>query len=504
MQRFDLCIIGAGPAGFAAASRAWDLGKRVALIERGRVGGRGLTDGALSSKTLWHLSNDYARARRTDRGYRATDVTVSFEDVSAALREAIGERGADLERQLAHLAAPSAQGGSVTRIEGSARFTSPSAVEVTGADGAALAVEADHFLVATGSVPRVPPGVAVDGALVVTSDHIEHLPRFPESMVIVGAGVIGCEYATIFANFGRTRVSLIDRQPRILPFEDEDVAEAVSRNFERMGIHIHRESSLQSLEARDGHVRYVVCDREGKHCEPIDVERALVSIGRVPNTRGLGLEAAGVALDKNGGVVVTDTQSSAPHVYAAGDVTADTALVNVAELEGRHAVERMFGAPTHRIPYEALSAIYFLAPEVAAVGINEQEARRRGLAYRVGVLGNRLIPRTIAMRATDGFLKLLVSRDEPARILGMRAVGPQAATTIQGIAFLIEKGGTLDDIDACVHPHPAITEGVQECARAILGRSVFKPAAFGPELLRVDAWAPGDASPMPLGGAHRR
>ncbi|MFO0604232.1 MAG: NAD(P)/FAD-dependent oxidoreductase [Polyangiales bacterium] len=492
MQRYDLCILGAGPAGFAAASRAWDLGKRVALIERGRVGGRGLADGALSSKTLWHLSNDYARARRTDRGFRATDVAVSYEDVMAAVREAVGEREADLERQLAHLAVPSARGGSVTRITGRGRFLSPQAVEVSGPDGDVGIVEADHFLIATGSSPRVPAGVAVDGERVVTSDHIERLPRFPESLVIVGAGVVGCEYATVFANFGHTRVSLIDRQPRILPFEDADVAEAVSQNFERIGIRIHRESSLRSLEARGGGVRYVVCDREGRDCEPIDVERALVSIGRAPNTAGLGLDAAGVALDKGGGVVVTDAQTSAAHVYAAGDVTSDTALVNVAELEGRHAVERMFGAPTRRIPYEALSAIYFLAPEVAAVGINEQEARRRGVAYRVAVLHNRLIPRTIAMRATDGFLKLLVSRDEPARILGMRVIGPQAATTIQGVAFLIEKGGTLDDIDACVHPHPAITEGVQECARAILGRSVLKPAAFGPGLLRVDEWAPGE------------
>jgi hypothetical protein len=332
--------------------------------------------------------------------------------------------------------------------------------------------------------------LSVDGTHVVTSDHIERLPRFPESLVIVGAGVVGCEYATIFANFGKTKVNIIDRQPRILPFEDDDVAEAVSRNFERIGITIHRESTLQSLQVQDGHVRYVLCDRDGSRCEPIDVERALISIGRVPNSQGLGLEAAGVLLDKSGGIIVKDTQSSVPHIHAAGDVTADVALVNVAELEGRHAVEAMFSAPTHKIRYDALSAIFFLSPEVAAVGLNEQQARKRGIAYRVGVLGNRLVPRTIAMRATDGFVKLLVSRDSPAKILGMRVVGPQAATAIQGIAFLIEKGGTLDDIDACVHPHPAVTEGVQECARAILGRSVLKPGAFVPSLLRVDEWAP--------------
>lgn len=489
-ERFDLCVIGAGPAGFAAASRAWDLGKRVALIERDRVGGRGLADGALSSKTLWHLSNDFARAKRNDRGYVAERIEVSYERVIAALREAIEERESDLERQLAHLQAPSAHGGQVQRIRGTARFIEPHAIEVRSSDGAIARVEAAHFLIATGSVPRTPPNVSVDGARVVTSDHIEHLPQFPESMVIVGAGVVGCEYATIFANFGKTQVNIIDRQPRILPFEDDDVAEAVSRNFERMGIRIHRESSLQSLEVRGERVRYVVCDREGNHCEPIDVERALVSIGRVPNTRSLGLEAIGVAMDKGGGIVVNDTQSSVAHIHAAGDVTADVALVNVAELEGRHAVEAMFATPTHKVRYDALSAIYFLAPEVATVGINEQQARKQGVPYRVCVLRNRLVPRTIAMRATEGFIKLLVSRDSPAKILGMRVIGPQAATTIQGIAFLIEKGGTLEDIDTCVHPHPAVTEGVQECARALLGRSVLKPSAFGPDLLRVDEWSP--------------
>ncbi|MDP3278678.1 MAG: NAD(P)/FAD-dependent oxidoreductase [Deltaproteobacteria bacterium] len=490
MQRFDLCVIGGGPAGLAAVSRAWDLGKRAVLIERDTLGGRGLSNGALSSKTLWHLSNDFARARRTDRGYRASQVTATYDDVIAVVREALAERLSDLEQQLAFLGRPTETGASVTKISGTARFLTPHSVEVKRSDGTLATIDADFFLVATGSVPRVPQGVVIDGARVVTSDHIEQVAHFPKSMVIVGAGVVGCEYATIFANFGQTQVNIIDRQPRILPFEDEDVADAVSRNFERMGIRIHRESSLQSLAVVDDHVRYVVCDRAGRECEPIDVEHALVSIGRVPNTRALGLEAIGVQLDKNGAMVVDVTQSSVPHIHGAGDVTADVALVNVAELEARHAVERMFAAPTHAIRYDALSAIYFLAPEVAAIGLNEQEARKRKIPYRVSVVGNRLVPRTVAMRATDGFVKILVSCDSPAKILGMRVVGPQAATTIQGIAFLIEKGGTLDDIDACVHPHPAVTEGVQECARALLGRSVLKPAAFGPALLRVDAWAP--------------
>jgi dihydrolipoamide dehydrogenase len=209
-----------------------------------------------------------------------------------------------------------------------------------------------------------------------------------------------------------------------------------------------------------------------------------VSIGRIPNTQDIGLESVGVKLDKNGSIQVKDTQSSVPHIWAAGDVTMDIALVNIAELEGRYAVEKMFGLEPRPLHYEALSAIMFLRPEVASVGLNETRAKQLGIPYRVGVVGNRLVSRNVAMRSTRGFVKLLAAKDED-KILGLRVVGPQASSTIQGIAFLIHMGATLADIDHCVHPHPAIPEGVQECARMLLGRSVLKPDVFGPEgLLR--------------------
>jgi dihydrolipoamide dehydrogenase len=481
---YDLCILGAGPAGYAAAMRAHDLGKRVALVERDRVGGAGIHAGALSSKTMWHLSNDFALASRTDRGFRATGLTLSYEAVIDAIRSAVTQRRELLTRQLDRLGAPGPQGGVVDFFRGTAGFVSPRQVEVTAPGAEPRAIEAEHFLIATGSAPRQPEGIAIDGEHIVTSDHIEQLADFPGSMVIVGAGVIGCEYATMFANFGRTKIHIIDRQPRILPFEDADVAEVIAGNFEQMGVTIHRAAQLQSLRVVDGKVEYVLRDPGGER-PPIRVDKALISVGRVPRTAGLGLDRAGVALDRNGGVLVEQTRSAtAPHIYAAGDATMDIALANVAELEGRHAVERMFGLDTSPIRYEALSAIMFLSPEVASVGLNEQQAREKKIPYRVGVVGNALINRNIAMRATRGFIKLLASRDEPGRVLGMRVVGPEASSTIQGIAFLIDQGATLADIDHCVHPHPAITEGVQECARLLLGRSIHKTEVFGPELLR--------------------
>lgn len=481
---WDLCVLGAGPAGYAAAMRAHDLGKRVVIVERGQVGGAGIHAGALSSKTMWHLANDYACAARSDRGYRAVgNLEVSYKEVIASVHAAVAERRSLLERQLAHLATPRENGAIVTLVRGTARFKSPHEVEVTRLDGGVETITAHNFLVATGSRPRVPDNIPVDGVHVVTSDQIEAFPSFPESMVIVGAGVVGCEYATIFASYGKTKISIIDRQPRILPFEDEDVAEEVASSFEGMGVVIHRASKLESLKVVDGKVEYAITNAEGK-LETIRVERALVSVGRVANTAELGLAAAGVEVDKGGNVVVKDTRSSVPHIYAAGDTTLDIALVNVAELEGRYAVEAMFGIDPKPIRYEALSAIMFLKPEVASVGLNELKAREQKIPYRVGVVHNQLISRNIAMRETHGFIKVLAAPDT-RKILGLRVVGPEASSTIQGIAFLIDQEATLDDIDHCVHPHPAITEGVQECARMLLGRSVMKVDVFGAEgLLR--------------------
>ncbi len=481
MEPFDLCILGAGPAGYAAAMRAHDLGKRVALVEKGRVGGVGIHAGALSSKTMWHLSNDYARAARTDRGYRAAGLEISYRAVMEQVHAAVGERRSLLLRQLDRLREPGANGGSVTLVEGKARLVTPTAAEITTTAGEVERVVAENFLVATGSVPRIPEGIEVDGDRILTSDHIENLPEFPASMVIVGAGVIGCEYATIFANFGRTKIYLIDRQPRILPFEDEDVAEVVATSFERLGVTIHRSSRLESMRRVGDHVEYVITNAHGER-ERIQVERALVSVGRAPNLAGLGLEDVGVAVEK-GSVTVEQTRSVVPNIYAAGDATMDIALVNVAELEARHAVETMFGLSPHPIRYEALSAIMFLRPEVASVGLNEMQAKKQRVPYRVGRVENRLINRYIAMRETEGFIKLLVTREPPHKILGLRVVGSEASSTIQGIAFLIDLSANASDVEHCVHPHPAITEGVQECARVILGRSILKADVFGPDEL---------------------
>jgi dihydrolipoamide dehydrogenase len=465
-------VIGGGPAGVAAAMRAVDLCKRVVLVDGGPLGGAGIFDGALSSKTFWHLAMDFARAARSDRGYDGASITADWQALRAEVRAACSDAQKLVARQLAALAAPAPGRGCIEHVSGRATFVSRDAIQLDGG----RVISADRFVVAVGSKPRVPPNVAVDGKRLVTSDHIEHVSDLPRRLAIVGAGVVGCEYATVFGLLGQTQVELFDRQARILPFEDEDVSAVVATRFPQIGVHVHRKARIERVETVGDEAEVTWIDEAGA-TQTKRYDRVLVATGRIPATAGLGLHHPGVDVDaKSAGIIVDDTRTSASHVWAAGDISPDVMLANVAELEARHAVEDMYGLDPPVMVREAQSAIFFLSPEVASVGLNEQMAREKGIRYRAAIVSNALNRRNIAMRATGGFVKLLVRRDE--RLLGLRVVGPQAGTCIQGVALLIGQGGALDAVDRCVHPHPAVTEGVLEAARLLLGRSLFRPDAM--------------------------
>lgn len=483
MADFDVCVIGGGPAGYAACMRLWDFGRNVALVERGRVGGAGVFNGALSSKTLWELSRDYRKVGRRDRGYTVEGLEVSFSAVAAVVEEATHAKSEQMRRQLTDLSTPRSDcAGAITVLEGNARFLDANTVRVEGHQpGSSRTITAEHFVIATGSRPRELPDVAVDGHRIITSDHIGALDRFPRSLVVLGAGVVGCEFATIFANFGQTKVYVIDRADRILPFEDEDVARVCSRNLEAQGVTIHHACKLVAMRAFGDEVEYTLEHRGGGR-ETIRVEKALVAVGRVPDTRGLDLAAAGIETGEGGHVKVQGTRTTAPHIHAVGDVTLDVALVSIGELEGRHAAELVCGAEPPALCYENLSTIMFLDPEVAAIGLNEQQAQKARIPYRVAVYGYALVNRAIAMRATDGFVKILVSDDDDMRILGMRALGVHASTTLEAVSFMMHHGRSVRELAELLHPHPAVTEGLQDCVRMLLGRSIYKPSVFRSEL----------------------
>jgi dihydrolipoamide dehydrogenase len=211
--------------------------------------------------------------------------------------------------------------------------------------------------------------------------------------------------------------------------------------------------------------------------EVFNVAKALVAVGRIPNYEELWEDNVGISISKRG-IEDNDTQTNVSNIYAVGDITADISLVNVGELEGRYAVEKMFGKPDRKLVYENISTIMFLNPEVAGVGINEIQAREKGIDYKVVTLDYSCIPRAIAKRNTQGFIKLLVTNDDQMKILGLKIVGNHASSAIQAVAVLISMNKGIEELAECVHPHPSITEGIQECVRMLLGKSLFKPEAL--------------------------
>jgi dihydrolipoamide dehydrogenase len=475
MDKFDLVVIGGGPAGYAGAMRAIDFGKRVLLIEKDKIGGAGLFNGALWSKTMWEYCNRIYHLRE-----EGVEVKPSMYELNKIANEAVFERKFQMtchmkllqkeaEKQLFHYE------------KGTGSFIDNHTIRIHKADGNERIVTTENVLIATGSRPRYLPHIPIDEKIIVTSNGIHNFERLPESLVILGAGVIGCEFATIFSNLGKTKVFLIDKASRILPFEDEDVANTVARNFEKNGVVIHRGASLVSMETVEGRVRYVLQYNDG-HTEEHFVEKALVSVGRVPNVEELNYQAAGLSLNEKGFLNDFDTRTEVSNIYLAGDISSTIALVNVGEREARHAVVLMYGRKIEPLTYANISTIMFLNPEVASVGISEQDAMKRNIPIKVARIDYSCIARAIAMRKTNGFFKIIVSNDEEMRLLGMRAVGEHASSAIQAVALLIYMNKGIDELAHMLHPHPSIIEGIQECVRMLLGKSIYKSSVFKDKL----------------------
>lgn len=478
MDNYDLCVIGGGPAGYAAAMRAIDFGKKVLLIEKEKLGGAGIYDGALASKAMWELSTKFKIVRdeiRVDK-----QLNINFEKVKQVVNEAIFDRKFQLS---CHLRIIHSETNLITYEKGEGSFISPHEIRIKKESGDEQIIYAENIVLATGSRPRKLDDIPVDEKIIMTSDGILHMDEFPKSLVILGAGVIGCEFATMFSNFGKTKVYLIDKADRILPFEDKDVADMVAKNLQKNGVVIHGNSQLIRMEIVDGQVEYELENKDGSR-EVIRVEKALLSVGRMPNIEALHIENAGVKMSKRGvHIGDVDTRTNVPHIYAVGDVSGRIALVNVGEREARHAVVKMFADfPVKPIRYENISTIMFLNPEVAAVGINELQALEMNIPVRVAKIDYSMIARAIAMRQTNGFFKIIVSDDSEMKILGMRAVGEHASSAIQSVALLIYMNKGIDELAHMIHPHPSIVEGIQECVRMLIGKSIYKSSVFQDKL----------------------
>ncbi len=488
-QHYDLCVIGGGPGGFAAAMRALDLGKHVCIVEGSEIGGAGVMWGALASKTMWELAKDFSIAAETLRGYRASGLRMDYQAMRDSVLQAVREKQYQMLSQIESFSPRRWPGpGSLTLKKGWAAFVSDHVAAIEYPDGQQEEIQADYFVIATGSRPRAFPGIVTDGERVVDSDTILNLKSFPKRLVIVGAGVIGCEYATIFSNFGQTQVYLVDYAERIIPYEDDDVSDFISSNLVKNGVRILHSAILRDIRHFDDYLQ-VILDYDDGHSEILEVDAALISIGRKANFDCLKLENAGIALDPDGYLATTENCQVKEHIYAAGDVTHRPALVNLAEMEGRFAVKHMYETNRWPLNYRNMSTVMFFKPAVAAVGLNEKACQKQKRPYRVAYYANALLSRAIAMRSTEGFLKIIVSDDNEQKVVGMRAAGPQASNTIMSIAFLMDQDKGIRDALKSVHPHPTMSEGIQDCLRVLLNKSVYKPHAF-PNHIKIRRWHP--------------
>jgi len=486
---FDLCVIGCGPAGFAAAMRAIDVGKHVCIIEGGEIGGTGVKWGALASKTMWELAKDFHIAGKVDRGYRCSSLRVNFHKVYETVMEAVKERQYQMRSQIETFSPRLWNGpGSLTYKTGWGRFVDDQTIAIDYEDGREEQIKTRFTLIASGSRPRTLPNIEVDQKRIITSDGILGLKTFPRRMAIIGAGVTGCEYATIFANFGQTKVYLVDHMDTVIPWEDEDVSRFVSNSLKQRGVEIFQRAKVRAIEQKDDHLE-VILDFADGHSKVVEVDVALVSVGRKANIEKLDLHQVGIVPTASGVLETGNCCQVKSNIYAAGDITPHPAMVNIAELEGRYAVKHMFGCVRWPLRYENLPTVMFFSPAVTAVGLNEKRCRALKIPFRVGYCSNALLPRAIAMRDSCGFVKIIVQDDSSGKILGMRAAGPQVSSMVMSLTHIMDQGKGIEDVLKSVYPHPTISEGTQECLRLLLGKSMFKPEAF-PDLMQIRSWRP--------------
>jgi dihydrolipoamide dehydrogenase len=299
---------------------------------------------------------------------------------------------------------------------------------------------------------------------------------------------VGCEYATIFSNYRQTKVFLIDRAERILPYEDPDVSEFVDANLTKKGVDVLHSAQLVSIDELPDRLNVGLSFADG-HTETYEVDVLLLSVGRTPLSADLGLENAGIDTNERGIVLTDEFCCAGGTVYAAGDVSNYPNLVSIADLEGRQAVRHMFGLEPLPFNYDTMATVMFFSPPVAAVGLNEQQCQKENLPYHVGTYSFALLNRAIAMRAPHGFVKIIVSDDDDRRILGMRAAGPQVSTMIMAVAVLIDQAKAFTDLAGSIYPHPTMAEAIQECLRLLRGDSTYKPEVF-PDCLKIRRWCP--------------
>ncbi len=463
MADFDVAVLGAGPGGYVAAIRAAQLGLRVALVEKeAALGGTCLRVGCIPSKALLESSALFAKAQDglAEHGLVFKEVTL---DLPAMMR-----RKEAVVSQLTDGVAGLMKKNKVTVFQGAARLVSGNRV-VIESDGDTKEIASRTIILATGSEPTPLPGLAFDGSRIVSSTEALSFESVPEHLVVVGAGAVGLEMGAVWQRLG-AQVTVIELLPRIVPFADKMVATTLQRALKAQGLSFMLGAKVTSAEVSGEKVAVRVEDAKEKS-ETLRCDRVLVAVGRRPYAEGLGLSEAGVAVDETGRVGVNEhLQTNVDHIYAIGDLVAGPMLAHKAEEEGMAAAEHIAGLPGH-VNYDVIPSIVYTEPELAQVGLTEEQVKEKGLAYNTGRFYFRANGRALAAGESEGLVKIIAAK-ETDRLLGVHVLGHGASELIAEAVVAMEFGASSEDLARIVHAHPTRSEAVRESALAVDNRAI--------------------------------
>ncbi len=462
MAKFDIAVLGGGPGGYVAAIRAAQLGKKVAIIDKDRLGGICLNWGCIPTKALLKNAEIFHYIKNADQyGIHIPKYTVDF-GATINRSRAVADQ---LSKGIAFLM----KKNNITHIEGNGILTSATTIAVTKGKKKE-SVTAEKIILATGGRPRSFPGMELDGERIIAYKEAMILEKIPKKMIIIGSGAIGVEFAYFYNEYG-TEIHLVEMLPRIVPVEDEAVAKELARNFKKAGIKIYTETKVSKISALKTKVK-VHLERKGKK-ETLAGDIALVAVGVTGNIEHIGLEDVGVATDKGAIIINEFNQTSVPNIYAIGDVTGPPWLAHVASAQGHVAAEHAAGQDTTPVNYSNIPGCTYCQPQVASIGLTEAAAKEKGHDVKIGKFDFKGSGKAMATGATSGFVKLVFD-SKYGELLGAHIIGSEATEMIAELGMAKALECTWHELGATVHAHPTLSEAVMEAALDAMGLGVHQ------------------------------
>ncbi|MEW6736656.1 MAG: dihydrolipoyl dehydrogenase [Acidobacteriota bacterium] len=459
---YDVVIIGSGPGGYVAAIRAAQLGLRTAVVEKDKgFGGTCLHRGCIPTKALLENADLYEQMQNArEFGITVEGLKLDFETVQ--------KRKIKIVRKLAKGVEFLLNKNKVDTYGGFGRLIAPGEVEVEASQGNRVKLETKNIIIATGSVPKSLPNLDIDGKRIISSDHVLELTSIPKSMIILGAGAVGVEFASIYARFG-SQITLVEMLPQLLPLEDEELGTELQKTFKRQGIKALVGTAFQSATVKDDSVEVTVKNIASGETSQHKAELLLVAVGRRPLLENLGLEKTKVQVER-GYITVDKYQRTAePNIYAIGDVIPTPLLAHVASAEGIVAVEHIAGNKELRpVNYSRIPSCTYCDPEVASVGLTERQAREHGYQLKIGKFPFTANSKAGILGRNEGFIKI-VSDSKYDEILGVHAIGPRVTEMIAEACIALQGEFTSEELARTMHAHPTLSEGIVEAAHAVYG-----------------------------------